>query len=44
VNARAVMQKNDEAWSSFFSLLRMRKEERRLAPSVMRMGPPEYLK
>jgi transposase len=28
VNAQAVMQKNNEAWSSFFSLLRLKKEGR----------------
>jgi len=26
VNAQAVMKKNNEAWSSFFSLLKLKKE------------------
>ena len=44
MNAQEVMQKNDEAWSSFFSLLRMRKERGRLPSFVKRVGPPKYPK
>jgi len=43
VNAQAVLQKNNEAWSSFFSLLRLRKENR-LQPFMKRVNPPEYWK
>jgi len=43
VNAQAVLQKNNEAWSSFFSLLR-RKREGKLPPHMKRVGPPRYWK
>jgi putative transposase len=43
VNAQAVLQKNNEAWSSFFSLLR-RKREGKLPPHMRRVGPPSYWK
>jgi putative transposase len=43
VNAQAVLQKNNEAWSSFFSLLK-RKREGKLPPHMMRVGPPKYWK
>ncbi|MFP3137073.1 MAG: transposase [Nitrososphaeria archaeon] len=43
VNAQAVLQKNNEAWSSFFSLLKLRKEGK-LPPHVKRVGPPKYWK
>jgi len=43
VNAQAVLQKNNEAWSSFFSLLK-RKREGKLPPHVKRVGPPRYWK
>jgi putative transposase len=43
VNAQAVLQKNNEAWSSFFSLLKLKKEGR-LPPHVRRVGPPKYWK
>jgi len=43
VNAQAVLQKNNEAWSSFFSLLK-RKREGKLPPHMMRVGPPHYWK
>ena len=43
VNAQAVMQKNNEAWSSFFSLLKLKKEGK-LPPHVKRVGPPKYWK
>jgi len=43
VNAQAVMQKNNEAWGSFFSLLKLRKENK--LPSHMEyMSPPRYWK
>ncbi|MFP3137233.1 MAG: transposase [Nitrososphaeria archaeon] len=43
VNAQAVLQKNNEAWSSFFSLLKLRKEGK-LPPHVRRVSPPKYWK
>jgi putative transposase len=43
VNAQAVLQKNNEAWSSFFSLLK-RKREGKLPPYMRRVGPPRYWK
>ena len=43
VNAQAVMQKNNEAWNSFFSLLRLKKEGK-LPPHMDRVSPPRYWK
>jgi putative transposase len=43
VNAQAVMQKNNESWSSFFSLLNM-KREGKLPPHMRRISPPGYWK
>ncbi|MFP3229532.1 MAG: transposase [Nitrososphaeria archaeon] len=43
VNAQAVLQKNNEAWSSFFSLLKLRKEGK-LPPHMRRVNPPRYWK
>jgi transposase len=43
VNAQAVLRKNNEAWSSFFSLLKLRKEGK-LPPHVRRVNPPRYWK
>jgi len=43
VNAQAVLQKNNEAWSSFFSLLKLKKEGK-LPPNMKRVGPPKYWK
>jgi len=43
VNAQAVMQKNNEAWNSLFSLLRLRKENK-LPPHMNRVSPPSYWK
>jgi len=43
VNAQAIMQKNNEAWNSFFSLLRLRKENK-LPPHMKHIGPPKYWK
>jgi len=43
VNAQAVLRKNNEAWSSFFSLLKLRKEGK-LPPHMKRVGPPHYWK
>jgi len=43
VNAQAVIQKNNEAWSSFFSLLKLRKEGK-LPPHMNRVSPPRYWK
>jgi len=43
VNAQAVLQKNNEAWNSFFSLLRLRREGE-LPPFMRRVSPPGYWK
>jgi transposase len=43
VNAQAVLQKDNEAWSSFFSLLKRRREGK-LPPYMRRVGPPKYWK
>jgi len=43
VNAQAVMQKNNEAWSSFFSLIKLKKENK-LPSHMNRVGPPRYWK
>lgn len=43
VNAQAVMQKNNEAWASFFSLLKLKKEDR-LPPFIKKISPPSYWK
>ncbi|MCG2867705.1 MAG: transposase, partial [Vulcanisaeta sp.] len=42
-NAQAVMQKNNEAWNSFFSLLNMKKEGK-LPPYITHVSPPGYWK
>jgi len=43
VNAQAVMQKNNEDWNSFFSLLRLKKEGK-LPPHMNHVSPPGYWK
>jgi len=43
VNAQAVMQKNNEAWSSFFSPLKLKKEGK-LPPFMKHVSPPRYWK
>ncbi len=43
VNAQAVMQKNNEAWNSFFSLLKLKKEGK-LPPHMEHVSPPRYWK
>jgi len=43
VNAQAVLQKNNEAWNSFFSLLNM-KREGKLPPYMNHVSPPGYWK
>ena len=43
VNAQAVMQKNNEAWNSFFSLLRLKKEGK-LPPYMNHVSSPGYWK
>jgi len=43
VNAQAVMQKNDEAWNSFFSLLKLKKKNK-LPPFMDHVSPPRYWK
>ncbi|MFP3313757.1 MAG: transposase [Thermocladium sp.] len=43
VNAQAVMQKNNEAWNSLFSLLKLRKENK-LPPHMEHVSPPRYWK
>ncbi|MCY0882339.1 MAG: transposase [Acidianus infernus] len=42
VNAQAVLQKNNEAWSSFFSLLKLKKEGK--LPHMDHISPPGYWK
>jgi putative transposase len=42
-NAQAVMQKNNEDWNSFFSLLRLKKEGE-LPPHMNHVSPPGYWK
>jgi putative transposase len=43
VNAQAVLQKNNEAWNSFFSLLKLKKENK-LQPFMKHVNPPKYWK
>jgi len=43
VNAQAVLQKNNEAWNSFFSLLRLKKQGK-LPPYMNHISPPGYWK
>jgi putative transposase len=43
VNAQAVLQKSNEAWNSFFSLLRLRREGK-LPPFMNHVSPPGYWK
>jgi len=43
VNAQAVIQKNDEAWISFFELLKLKKQGR-LPPHIRKVSPPGYWK
>jgi putative transposase len=43
VNAQAVLQKNNEAWNSFFSLLKLKKENK-LPPFMKHVSPPRYWK
>jgi len=42
-NTQQVLNKNNEAWSSFFSLLKLKKEEK-LPPHMDRVSPPSYWK
>jgi len=42
-NVQAVMQKNNEAWNSFFSLLKLKKENK-LPPFMNHISPPKYWK
>jgi len=42
-NTQQVINKNNEAWSSFFSLLKLRKENK-LPPHMNRVSPPKYWK
>ena len=43
VNAQAVIRKNDEAWKSFFKLLKLKKRGR-LPPHIRKVSPPGYWK
>jgi putative transposase len=43
VNAQAVIQKNNEAWKSFFELLKLKKRGR-LLPHTKKVSPPGYWK
>jgi putative transposase len=42
-NTQAVIRKNNEAWNSFFTLLKMKKEGK-LPPHMVRVSPPGYWK
>jgi len=42
-NAQQVLNKNNEAWNSFFSLLKLKKEGK-LPPHMNRVSPPSYWK
>jgi len=42
-NTQQVLNKNNEAWNSFFSLLKLRKENK-LPPHMNRVSPPSYWK
>jgi len=42
-NTQAVLQKNNEAWSSFFSLLNLKKKGK-LPPHMSHVSPPRYWK
>jgi len=42
-NAQQVLNKNNEAWNSFFSLLKLRRENK-LPPHMNRVSPPSYWK
>jgi len=42
-NTQQVLNKNNEAWNSFFSLLKLRKENK-LPPHMDRVSPPRYWK
>ncbi|WP_052349479.1 transposase [Candidatus Acidianus copahuensis] len=44
ITAQQVLNKNNEAWSSFFSLLRTKKEEKLLPPFINKINPPGYWK
>ncbi|EZQ06706.1 transposase [Candidatus Acidianus copahuensis] len=44
ITAQQVLNKNNEAWSSFFSLLRAKKEEKLLLPFIKKINPPGYWK
>ncbi|WP_081801164.1 hypothetical protein [Candidatus Acidianus copahuensis] len=41
ITAQQVLNKNNEAWSSFFSLLRAKKEKK-LLPFIKNVNPPGY--
>jgi len=41
--AQQILNKNDEAWRSFFAMLKLKKEGR-LQPFTARVNPPEYKK
>ena len=43
VNAQQVIRKNNEAWSSFFSLLNLKKQGK-LPPHITHVSPPRYWK
>jgi len=41
--AQQILNKNDEAWRSFFTMLKLKKEEK-LPPFITRINPPGYKK
>ncbi|MFP3230231.1 MAG: transposase [Caldisphaera sp.] len=44
VNAQQVLNKNNEAWNSFFSLLNLKKEGGKLPHHMKHVSPPRYWK
>jgi len=43
ITAQTIIRKNDEAWKSFFGLLKLRREGR-LSPFINKVSPPGYRK
>lgn len=41
--AQQIIRKNNEAWRSFFSLLRLKRKDR-LSPNIKKVRPPGYMK
>jgi putative transposase len=43
VPPQQILNKNDEAWKSFFKMLKLKKEDK-LPPFIMKINPPGYKK